>query len=178
MFEPDIEMYNSFAEAPPDFKELRGRVDAAIKTMEFLGQETQVEAPEQAEARAVFLGAVPDTSETLHKPGVILGLKMLLSEYDKQVVTNVAQLRTFITNKLIEESASPDARVRLKALELLGKISDVGLFTDKSEVTYRHKPTEELERLLREKLAKVLDVDPEEENRRRLRSVGEQSDDE
>jgi hypothetical protein len=56
----------------------------------------------------------------------------------------------------------------MKALELLGKISDVGLFTDKSEVTYRHRPTEELERLLKERLAKVLEIDPEEEKRRRL----------
>jgi hypothetical protein len=44
-------------------------------------------------------------------------------------------------------------------LELLGKISDVGLFTDKTEITMRHRPTEELEQLLRERLTKVLEAE-------------------
>jgi hypothetical protein len=49
--------------------------------------------------------------------------------------------------------------VLLKCYELLGKISDVGLFTDKTEVTLRHRPTEELEQLLRERLMKTIDPD-------------------
>jgi hypothetical protein len=44
---------------------------------------------------------------------------------------------------------------------MLGKISDVGLFTDKTEVTMRHRPTAELEQLLRERLAKTLEAVPE-----------------
>jgi hypothetical protein len=48
----------------------------------------------------------------------------------------------------------------MKALELLGKISDVGLFTEKTEITMRHRPTEELEQLLRERLTKVIEAEP------------------
>lgn len=168
MYTPEIEFGNSFAESPPDFKELRYRVDAALRTIQFLDQDVEVDLPEQAQARAVFTGALPDTADAMHNPGVILHLKMMISEYDKQVIADAAQLRTYITNKLLEETEHPDAKVRIKSLELLGKISDVGLFTEKTEVTYRHRPTEELERLLREKLARVLDVDPEEEKRRAL----------
>jgi hypothetical protein len=40
---------------------------------------------------------------------------------------------------------------------MLGKISDVGLFTDKTEITMRHRPTEELEQMLRERLTKVIE---------------------
>jgi hypothetical protein len=40
---------------------------------------------------------------------------------------------------------------------LLGKVSDVGLFTDKTEITMRHRPTEELEQLLRERLTRVIE---------------------
>jgi hypothetical protein len=83
-----------------------------------------------------------------------------LDEYDKVVVQSANQLRTYVTNKLIVDSANPDPRVRLKCYELLGKISDVGLFTDKTEVTMRHRPTEELEQLLRERLMKTLDAEP------------------
>jgi hypothetical protein len=42
---------------------------------------------------------------------------------------------------------------------MLGKISDVGLFTDKTEITMRHRPTEELEQMLRERLTKVLEAE-------------------
>jgi hypothetical protein len=37
----------------------------------------------------------------------------------------------------------------------LGKISDVGLFTDRSEVTVTHQSTDELRAKLREKLVKL-----------------------
>jgi hypothetical protein len=81
----------------------------------------------------------------------------LLNEYDKVVVKSASQIRTYVTNKLIAETANPDPRIRMKSLELLGKISDVGLFTDKTEITMRHRPTEELEQMLRERLTRVIE---------------------
>jgi len=45
--------------------------------------------------------------------------------------------------------------VRIRALELLGKISDVGLFTDRTEVVVTHQSTDELRNKLREKLLKL-----------------------
>jgi len=74
-------------------------------------------------------------------------------------VKSAQQMRTYVTNKLIAETANPDPRIRMKSLELLGKISDVGLFTDKTEITMRHRPTEELEQMLRERLTKVLEAE-------------------
>jgi hypothetical protein len=53
----------------------------------------------------------------------------------------------------------------MKSLELLGKISDVGLFTDKTEITMRHRPTEELEQMLRERLTKVLEAEVVDNNK-------------
>ena len=71
------------------------------------------------------------------------------------------QIRHLVTNKLLLESENPDPRVRIRALELLGKISDVGLFAEKSEVTVTHQSTDNLREKLRSKLAKL--VNPEEE---------------
>ena len=51
------------------------------------------------------------------------------------------------------------ARVRIRALELLGKISDVGLFAEKSEVTITHQSTDDLRNKLRSKLAKIIDAE-------------------
>jgi hypothetical protein len=49
----------------------------------------------------------------------------------------------------------------MKALELLGKIGDVGLFTDRTEVTITHQSTDDLKNKLREKLQKLKVVDVE-----------------
>ena len=46
-------------------------------------------------------------------------------------------------------------------MELLGKISDVGLFAEKSEVTITHQSTDDLRAKLRAKLEKL--VNPEDD---------------
>ena len=74
------------------------------------------------------------------------------------------QLRHLVTNKLIIESENPDARTRMRALELLGKISDVGLFAEKSEVTITHQTTDDIKDRLRSKLAKLVNPELEPED--------------
>jgi hypothetical protein len=64
-----------------------------------------------------------------------------------------------VTNKLIEETENPDPRIRIRALELLGKVSDVGLFAEKSEVTITHQTSDDLKEKLREKLARLVNPD-------------------
>lgn len=86
------------------------------------------------------------------RPAVILQIDEALTEFSHSVVKNAVQIRHFVTNKLLMESSNPDPRVRIRALELLGKISDVGLFTERSEVTVTHRSTEDLKQSLREKL--------------------------
>ena len=49
--------------------------------------------------------------------------------------------------------------MRLRALELLGKISDVGLFTDRTEVTITHQSTDDLRKKLRAKFDRLLGRD-------------------
>jgi hypothetical protein len=49
-------------------------------------------------------------------------------------------------------------------LELLGKISDVGLFAEKSEVTITHQSTDDLREKLRSKLAKLVNPPENVEN--------------
>lgn len=157
MYQPEFDIDQDFAQAPPDFKDLRARVDAAMKAIDYVGAEVEVDEAAQAHARATLTNPDVDMVQT---PASIIHIKLLLTEYDRQIVHSNVTIRNYVTNKLIEESDNADPRIRMKALELLGKISDVGLFTDKTEVTYKHRPTEELERLLQEKLMKVIDMDP------------------
>jgi len=79
-------------------------------------------------------------------------LDQVLSELDEEIVNVAVRLRAYTTNKLIEESENPDPKVRIKALELLGKVKDVGLFTEKIEITHKTKTDEELEAEIRQRL--------------------------
>ena len=49
-----------------------------------------------------------------------------------------------------------DYKIEIKALELLGKHSDVGLFTNRSEITINHKSSESLENSIKERVKRLL----------------------
>lgn len=81
----------------------------------------------------------------------------ILTEFQSQVVDNAQHVRNLVQNKLILETENPDPRVRLRSLELLGKISDVGLFTEKSELVVVNKSMDDLRQQLKDKLMKLAD---------------------
>jgi len=83
-------------------------------------------------------------------------LDNLLSEYDHELVNSAVRIREYVKNKLLEDSASIDGKLRIKALELLGKMKDVGLFTDRVEITHKTKTDEELEAELTKKLERFM----------------------
>lgn len=87
-------------------------------------------------------------------PSLVL-TSSILQQFGHSVAESASQIRHLVTNKLIEETENPDPRVRIRALELLGKISDVGLFTEKTEITITHQTTDDLKESLRKKLMKL-----------------------
>ena len=52
-----------------------------------------------------------------------------------------------------------DPKFELKALELLGKHSDIGLFTSRSEVTINYKNPEDLENAIKERVKRLLNAE-------------------
>ncbi len=80
----------------------------------------------------------------------------ILNEYDKNIIRDAAQIRTYVTNKLIELSNSGNPRDELRALELLGKVSDVGLFVEKSEIQIKHTSSDSLEQIIKDKINRIL----------------------
>jgi hypothetical protein len=97
-------------------------------------------------------------------PGTILNLEAILSEWDQEVLDVSRRLRNYVTNKLIMESVDPDPRQRMKALENLGKISNVGLFTERVDITVTHRTISDIEQDLKKTLelyaGGVIDVEP------------------
>jgi hypothetical protein len=82
------------------------------------------------------------------------------------------------------ETIDEDARIRLKALEMLGKVGSVGLFTERIEVDVKHRNIEDVDAELSTILEKYLgDVVPAEEDNEldeviKERSLLEMSDEE
>jgi hypothetical protein len=96
--------------------------------------------------------SAPTKEETkaLQRTGVALKIGGYLSEYEKQVVADKVQVRTVVVNRLMEISQDEDNKVALKALELLGKASD--LFTERSEITITHKTSDELKQAIKARI--------------------------
>lgn len=152
-----------------DFIDLRERAEAVCRSILLLeqhGLDTEP-TPEDEQAAARLTAAYADNPERASKlvnhvrsstmtPASLVAVRNYLDEYGRAVVTHAVELRHLVTNRLIEESQNPDPRIRIRALELLGKHSDVGLFSEKQEVTITHQTTDELKAKLRAKLQRLI----------------------
>jgi len=157
---------DDFDSEEPTIDAIRIKVAAAtMKVLNEAGANIPVSSVEKKEAEEIFKNFTnPESTEkittaqnkSLSVPATVQHLYAMLSDYDHQVVQEAVQLRRFITNKLIEIGGLADPRHRLKALELLGKISDVGLFAEKTEITVKNLTNEDLELQIKSKLYKIL----------------------
>lgn len=84
---------------------------------------------------------------------------VLVQKFDFQTFADAQQARHYITNKLLQISDCGDPKLELKALELLGKHSDIGLFTERSEITVTHKNSADLENSIKERIKRLLHTD-------------------
>jgi hypothetical protein len=156
----------------PD-KKLDGadELDARFETAEFLdaiGAKPEDEITKELAREAAqksfedFVKNVPDPTKkehlaTIKTPEAVKRVVGMLSSYDWQFVEESQRIRGFIVTKLLEEAeAHPDAKVRLRALELLGKVTDVGLFSERIEVKKTDISDADLDRQIREKLEKFV----------------------
>jgi predicted ATP-grasp superfamily ATP-dependent carboligase len=91
----------------------------------------------------------------LTTPPQIKALVGMLTAYEWQFVEEAQRLRSMAVAKLVEETEHPDARIRLKAIELLGKVTEVGLFTERVTVKKEELEDHELDERIREKLKQL-----------------------
>tara|TARA_R110002051_G_scaffold167430_1_gene238114 strand:- start:7639 stop:8286 length:648 start_codon:yes stop_codon:yes gene_type:complete len=149
--------------------DLKDRTEAASNTALELAEhgldiEPTKEDKDIASKLAVAYAANPEkvskkaSSKKVSKltPASLILTNQILQEFGHSVAESATQIRHLVTNKLLIESENADPRIRVRALELLGKISDVGLFSEKSEVTITHQSTDDLREKLRSKLEKLV----------------------
>jgi hypothetical protein len=82
----------------------------------------------------------------------------MLTAYDWEFVERAKELRGYTVAKILEETNHPTASVRLKALALLGKVTEVGLFTEKIEIKKTELSDAELDARIKEKLNKMAKI--------------------
>lgn len=170
MINCDIEEHIPIPTGSRSYSSVRAKAAAACNAAMLLEEEGYIgEQATEEEARiaaADILTSLAKGQEppmyvqeiALSTPQGAIKVQGILSEYDMEVVREAKQLRHYVTNRLVIESDNMDARIRMKALELLGKISDVGLFSERTEVTITTKSTIELEDTLKAKLRKLKGV--------------------
>jgi hypothetical protein len=130
-----------------------------------LGIEENLTPEEEAKAKEMIAKLKPaegknsdpaPEEKALQNVGVALKIGGYLSEYEKQIVADKIQVRTVVVNRLMEISQDEDNKTALKALELLGKASD--LFTERSEITITHKTSDELKTAIKERIAQLMQM--------------------
>jgi hypothetical protein len=89
-------------------------------------------------------------------PAAVQHLSGMLTAYDWEFIHQAKELRGYTVSKILEETKHPDARIRLKALQMLGNVTEVALFTERVEVIKKDASEEEIEKRLRDRLAKFL----------------------
>lgn len=146
-------------------------IDAQAETanwLENLGltQESVQDQAATTTARAAFaaitLGTTPGNIQnaltSMKTPAAVQRLVGMLTAYDWEFVQQAKELRGYTVAKLLEETENPNANIRLKALGLLGKVTEVGLFTEKIEVKQAPASDAELDQRIKEKLSKFMGV--------------------
>lgn len=169
----EIEYESEVLDAPADGFTPIKKIDTAellegqIQTTDWLkelGASTDEEVLEHAQeeiARDAFKALVANPTEAkaaLQKvtlPPAIQKIVGMLTAYDWAFVEQAKELRGMAVAKIVEETDHPDARIRLKALELLGKVTEVGLFTERISVKKEDMSDDELDQKIRDKLAQL-----------------------
>ena len=137
-------------------------VAIAVNTVDFIEQldgciDYDNKSLEQA-SKLIVGTEKPNTPKTISVSGAAKAASVLIKEFDFQAFSDQIQARNFITNKLVSLADSGDPKVELKALELLGKHSDIGLFTERSEITIHHTTSSSLENSIKERIKRLMNA--------------------
>jgi hypothetical protein len=149
-------------------------LEAQVNTTDWLSElgakpdEDVVMDAQDAQARQAFHALTTDPDSAKHAltqitlPPAIQRLVSMLTVYDWSFVEHARQLRGMAVAKILEETDHPDARIRLKALEMLGKVTEVGLFTERIEIKKTELSDVELDERIKQKLQiiqKTIEID-------------------
>jgi hypothetical protein len=142
-------------------------LNAQIQTADWLKEITndddtivdKAQEHKAADAFSALLHDIPEAKDkllTMQVPEEIRSTVAMVSAYQWKFLEQAENLRNMAVTKIVQETDHPDARIRLKALELLGKVTEVALFTDRVEVKHTEMTDDELTQKIRDKLSRYM----------------------
>jgi len=144
-------------------------LDAKFRTSQWikeLGGSTEEEALQsimQREVGEAFTAMTSlEASENIKKnavsniktPEVVRELVGMLTAYNWAFVEQAQEIRSYLVSELLSEvKDNKDAKIRLKSIELLGKVTEIGLFTEQIKIEKKNMSDIELDEELKQRLA-------------------------
>lgn len=124
-----------------------------------MGAPLELSESEEKEAKKLADVVSKRQTKNLKQVSTAYGAAQFLRQYGQGMALDANEVRAALTFKLLEIANCGETKYELKALELLGKHSDIGLFTSKSEITINYKNPEELENAIKERVKRLLNAD-------------------
>ena len=152
--------YSTDEEKPETFKDELVVTANTVDLLEGLGLSIE-STPEDAEKTKKLVKAAlkGQDSKALKTTNTAFAAAAFIKTYANQLALDVHEARSAITSKLMEIANCGDPRFELKALELLGKHIDIGLFTERSEITINYKTSNDLENAIKERVKRLLNAE-------------------
>lgn len=144
---------------PSNFMEEMTVAANTAEMLEQLGAPLEVD-PVTFDREKALIEAVArkKASEPLKNYSTALAATGFLKTYGQNIAFDVGQVRAALTNKLLEIANCGEIKYELKALELLGKHSDISLFTERSEITINYNSPDALEAAIKERVKRLLNA--------------------
>lgn len=152
--------YDIADEKPATFKDELAVTANTVDLLEGLGMQIEATPDDVEKTKKLVTAAIAgQKASTLQQPTAAYAAREFLKAYGNQLALDVHEVRSAMTAKLMEIANCGDPKYELRALELLGKHSDIGLFTERSEITVNYKSSSDLENAIKERVKRLLNAD-------------------
>lgn len=144
---PEVGIPFPFDTTPEELTDFREKAHALFATVQELiaqGADVEVTEEDKKKSHEIFASQKLPSAKQI-TPGTIVNLEAILNEWDHEVLDVHRRLRNYVTNKMLMESVDPDPRQRMKALENLGKLAGVGIFSDRIDINVTHRTVKDIE---------------------------------
>jgi hypothetical protein len=144
-------------EEPEDYLDQVAIAANTADILEELGAPIEVDDKTLKKEKALIKSALKDKNpDALRTYPAAMAASAFIKNYGHNLAHDVMEVRAALTNKLLEIANCGDTKFELRALELLGKHSDISLFTERSEITINYKSPEALETAIKERVKRLL----------------------
>jgi len=152
--------YDMSDEEVDDFADKLVSAANTADMLEALGAPVEVDPQDFAAEKKFIDAAIKDhKASPLNRLPTAVGASAFLKQYGAMRAFDANEIRAALTNKLLEIADCGEIRYELKAIEMLGKHSDIGLFTERSEININYNSPEALETAIKERVKRLLNAD-------------------